>query len=114
VQRKRSGRQTKKHCWFQLRHGLDEVASHKGLETWPSKLGNLSLLVGAYRSTITQFLGSGVSCAKYFGAAGCEERTSILYEFFRLPPGSVGGGPTLVVRFDQNDRCFGAFEIGTQ
>ena len=62
-------------------------------------------LVGVQRSVIQKELGSPDHC-DLLGNAPCPVAKWWYYDFYHLPPGSVGGGSALSLTFDDSGLCF--------
>lgn len=105
-----------------LRDFLDTVDDWPpGAATDPSLLLDIEPLVGASREEIVGALSEPHLCyhAKVaktpHPAVPCSSRgTEMVYRFYRLPPGSRGGGPELHLGFDDRDRCEWASWLHTQ
>jgi hypothetical protein len=61
-------------------------------------------LVGVERAVVQKELGPPDEC-DLLGNAPCPVAKAWYYDFYHLPEGSVGGGSTLSITFDDSGRC---------
>jgi hypothetical protein len=100
-----------------LRQRLAEVraaAPDQHVETGPVDAAGLS---GVHRGVIENALGAPHTCrgeGETPAPAPCEQPDDVFYSFYHLPEGSVGGGPELLLRYDETDRCAQAMWRFTQ
>ena len=100
-----------------LRQRLTEVGAavpDQHVETGPVDAAGLS---GVHRGVIENALGAPHTCrgARETPApAPCEQPDDVFYSFYHLPEGSVGGGPELLLRYDETNRCAQAMWRFTQ
>lgn len=92
-----------------LRSHLDEVERASGDEH--VSIGGetpLDPLLGKDRETIREALGEPNRCAEYDSpqnVAPCETEDDWFYSFYSLPEGWSGGGPELLLQFDDDGEC---------
>jgi hypothetical protein len=64
----------------------------------PQSTPDVRWLVGSPREALFESLGSPDNCVQG-GERHCNAMQVWVYEFFRLAPGAIGGGPQLQIRF---------------
>jgi hypothetical protein len=110
-----------------LRQRLDEIAAASRSGQALKRGGDLDLrpLIGLRRETLRDGLGpTSINCrdkpivsvttGERVRIAPCQADEDIAYSFYRLPQGTAGGGPELLLQFDQDGICARALWRGTQ
>jgi hypothetical protein len=87
---------------------LDRVQT-AGSEEQVSTGGGVALepLLGMTRSELRSALGAPHTCEKD-RVAPCQTNDDWFYSFYHLPEGALGGGPELLLQFDQKGTCVSA------
>jgi len=86
----------------QLRSDLHSVRASKSTEPVASKVQpDVKTLVGLRQTQIHVVLGDPDACVKPKNGS-CLGSSEWTYSFYRLPPGWRGGGPELVLSFDED------------
>ncbi|HYE73799.1 MAG TPA: hypothetical protein VEF04_10720, partial [Blastocatellia bacterium] len=93
-----------------LRHKLDLV-HEKELEgknqPFQVETEDVSFLIGLKRDKIKGALGNPSVC-EGISDESCKMINEWVYAFYYLPSGWNGGGPELLLKFDQSDKCVSA------
>jgi len=105
-----------------LRERLEQARSSDADEPVSTGPASVEGLVGTHRGVIENALGEpqecemgtqtvcpggGGPCVEEERAtpAPCEQADDVFYSFYHLPEGWVGGGPELLLRYDDAGRC---------
>jgi hypothetical protein len=85
-----------------LRERLDLVRSRpvvtERFENWGRE--DLQPLIGLSSTVLEQALGLPELCRREEARPNCRDESVWEYSFYELPPGSIGGGPELVLELD--------------
>lgn len=92
-----------------LRAALEKVRESSANEAFEIKdLPPVAALVGEHRDAIERSLGKATECkvdARKQLPAPCSSTDDVYYELFKLAKGSRGGGPNLVITYDEDAFC---------
>ena len=69
---------------------------------------DLSGLIGLEKSEIRELLGDPKICDETFFCAPCKKVGDWFYSFYTLPPLWCGGGPEVLLQFDEQGKCIAA------
>jgi hypothetical protein len=90
-----------------LRAGLEKVRATKGKDVFEVKdVPKVDALVGQSRDTIETALGKPTVCTgKAQPSAPCQSADDVFYSLYKLADGARGGGPELLLTYDEDAFC---------
>lgn len=89
-----------------LRAGLEKVRATKGKESFELKeIPPVDALVGQSRDAIETALGKPSPCEANGKPAPCQSKDDVFYSLYKLADGMRGGGPELLLTYDEDAFC---------